>query len=182
MLPTINIHYSSYLDEIFKAWIYFDSRYKDWVCPSVDEVKKIAEFFAHVWEERGKGILGGLCKKTGLKFQRNYFSVYVVSGNTRAYSDPIVIKSRFSEEEFLETLTHELIHCLFVDNADSDFVKNADKFPNHVVVFALIELFLKGTIYREIDTQNFPENKKYADAKEYVKKEGSANIIMRCRL
>ena len=157
--------------------------FKEWVIPPVKTVEEKALLFQKTWEKDGLLILKEISEITGLSFKRNYIPVYVVSGNPRAYSNPIVIKSRLTESEFINELTHELVHCLFVDNKDSQFVRNADVlFDNdHIALFAVIESVLLGTIDEKIDVENFPGNSKYSDAMSYVKKVGHYHIIEECK-
>ncbi len=181
MIPDIHIQYSPYLDEIYKAWIWSDSRYKDWACPPLSEVKNKTSIFSQAWKNIGLEIIKGICLNTGLDFKRNHFSVYVVSGNTRTYSNPIVMKSGFSEREFVEMLTHELIHCLFVDNPRSSFVKKIDDYADHVVLYAVLESVLPGTIGRPVDVEHFPVNARYLEAMNCVRVIGFREILARCR-
>jgi hypothetical protein len=109
MTPTIDIHYSAYLDNIFAAFVRSIPAYSDWQRPDVKSVKAKTMVFQDIWQKRGENIIRSICKTTGLSFKRNYFPVYVVCGNTRAYSNPIAIKSRFSPSEFIECLTPEVI-------------------------------------------------------------------------
>ncbi len=181
MTPIINIHYSAYLDDIYKVWIKADPRYTDWVSPPITEVKEKALLFSEIWKIKGGNILDGICSNSGLIFKRNYIPVYIVSGNTRTFSDPIVIRSGFLDEEFVNMVTHELIHCLFVDNAHSVFVRNVDKYDDHVVLYALMESVLPGTVDRELDTRNFPINSKYSSAMAHVRLKGYKDILLNCQ-
>jgi len=181
MIPIIDIQYSDYLDQIYKAWIWNDPRYKKWVCPSLEYVNSKASLFSHLWNRVGHDILNGICKNTGLSFKRNYFSVYVVSGNSRSFSNPIVVKSRYSPTEFVDVVTHELIHCLFVDNTDSAFVRSIDDFDDHVVLYAVMESVLPGTVHKQLDAKNFPANETYLKAMLYVKENGYKGILSKCR-
>jgi hypothetical protein len=182
-IPRIDIHFSHYLNGIFEAYVKSIPAYKDWVAPPVEAIESKAEIFKKTWQENGQRILTGICESTGLSFRRNYVPVYVVCGNTRTYSDPIVIKSRFTTEEFIENLTHELIHCLFVDNKDSAFVRNADRLPenDHMALFAAMESVLPGIIDKDTDTKSFPENQRYALAKARVKSAGYLEVLAACR-
>ena len=181
MIPKIIIQHSPYLDEIYKAWIHSIPRYKDWVFPIETDVREKARIFAETWDDIGEGILSQVCEHVGLTFKRNHIPIYIVSSNTRTFSNPIVIRSGYSVDEFVELLVHELIHCLFVDNAESSFVKNIDKFDDHVVLYAVLEAVIPGTVVRKTDVLNFPVNEKYYRAKEYVKENGYLGILVKCK-
>ncbi len=181
MTPIIHIHYSEYLDGVFDAYVRSIPAYKDWIRPDVQTVKDKAVTFSKAWDKAGPQILQCMCQNTGLEFKRNYFPVYVVCGNTRAYSNPIVIKSRFTADEFIECLTHELIHCLFVDNKDSAFVRATNGFADHVVLYAVMEYLLPGTVDKVVDMEAFPGNARYIKAMKQVKEAGFRSILEKCR-
>lgn len=181
MKPTIHIHYNEYLDEAFKAQGI--SQYPQWVIPEKKDVKDKALLFEGVWKEKEDYILEKLTEVTGLSFKRNYFPIYIVSGAVRTFSNPIVVKSRLTPKEFIETMVHELIHCLFVDNNEDTNLLNSPKLykNNHTLLFAVLEAVLPGTMEgKNVDLTNFPENARYADAVSEVKKEGYTTIIKNC--
>lgn len=175
--PRIHIFYSSYLDEIFKSWILSNPLYKGWIPPTENYAKDEAIIFEKAWNKVGSTIINGICKSTGLKFKRNYIPVYIVSGNPRSYSNPIVVSSRRSIDEFIDSLTHELIHCLFVDNKDSKFIQKANETlkNDHVALYAVMESVLPGTISASGDKAKV--NMKYEAAKSFVKAKGFKNIL-----
>ena len=145
-IPNIKIQHNPYLDDIFKVWVLSNPKYKDWVCPTASKVKHKIVAYQKIWNEKGEKILSHICKITELSFKRNHFTVHIVSGNPRSYSDPIVISVSRTNDEFFSTVIHELIHCLFVDNKNSSFVKNTDKFEDHVALYAIIESVMPGIV------------------------------------
>lgn len=181
MTPRIHIQYSEYLDGPFKAEAL--SKYPGWKPMPENEVRDKAEHFAKLWGKIGVPIMVHIGMVTGLAFKRNYIPVYVVSGAVRVFSNPIVMKARFNDDEFLDAVLHELIHCLFVDNADSAFVKNADREygNNHVALFAVMEYIRPGTVRKPEDLKNFPENARYLEAKDTVMAEGYIEILEKLR-
>lgn len=115
-LPKITIKYNRFLDPIFIGWIQSQEKYKDWIPPDKEEVLKNIQNYNALWNKYSEQVLLAMTEITGLHFKRNLIPVYIVSGNPRGFSDPIVLKSRYTDIEFINYLTHELIHCLYVDN------------------------------------------------------------------
>ncbi len=115
-MPKILIEYNRFLDPIFIAFIQSQPQWKDWKPAPLEEVLEKVEEYKNEWEKYGPKILNALCEVTSLSFNREVIDVYIVSGNPRQFSNPVVIKSGFSPSEFVDVLTHELIHRLFVLN------------------------------------------------------------------
>ena len=174
-IPNIKIKYNPYLDRIFSEWVASKSEYKAWVRPADAKIKDRTGSFNGIWEEKGAKILAKICEKTGLHFKRNHFTIHIVSANPRSYSDPIVISVSRNADEFFETAIHELIHCLFVDNARSLFVKRSDKLPDHVALYAVMESAMRGTVNKR--TRDPKHNGVYRTAKSIVKQKGYKDII-----
>jgi hypothetical protein len=151
-IPHISIAYNRFLDPIFIAWIRSQDRYTDWKQPSRDSVLRHVKKYNQIWDTHGTKILRSLEKCTGMKFHRTLIPVYVVSGNPRAFSDPLVITSRYDGSDFLDTLTHELIHCLFVDNGISAqavrkvFPHEDETVSAHIPVYAILEHVFKDVL------------------------------------
>jgi hypothetical protein len=116
MFPIINIHWNKYLDPVFIAYIRSYEKYQDWVVPSDEATEAKTKAFVEIWAKDGKKILTAMQHVTGLSFARNRIDISIVKGNPRSHSNPIVIRSGWTPEEFLEVLTHELIHNLVADN------------------------------------------------------------------
>jgi hypothetical protein len=136
--PVISISYNRFLDPIFIGWIKSQPQWKDWEAPPIEDVRASVIRYKKEWERVAPMVLAGICRATGLSFVRNHIDVFVVSGNPRPFSRPIVIKSRYTNEEFLCVLAHELIHCLFSDNRVTEDRK--DPYPEnmHILVHALL--------------------------------------------
>ena len=115
-MPIIRIKYNRFLDPIFKAYIKSNPKWKDWVEPTETEAKERVKKYKEEWAKYENKILDGICKSLGLNFSQNIIDVRIVSGNDRQFSNPVVIKSGFEPDEFIESLSHELIHRLFSNN------------------------------------------------------------------
>lgn len=133
----VNINYNKLLDPIFIT--YSQSKYPTWICPPKETVIRKAEVFKKVWETVGDDIIQHI-EKT-LPFKREIIDVHIVSGNPTPFSNPIVLSSRFSEEEFISILVHELLHCLFKDNATPLPKGYRPTVARHILVYKVMQSF-----------------------------------------
>lgn len=146
-IPKFIIKYNRFLDPIFISYIQSDPKWKNWIVPSREIVLKRAQNYKKEWAKYEEKIIRNLCSITGLKFNRNVIDVYIVSGNPRQFSNPIIIKSGFPPDEFVDVLTHELIHKLFQDNIDifpvkiltEMFPKESQTTKNHIFTHAILK-------------------------------------------
>lgn len=195
-LPKIIIKYGKLLDPVF---IFYcrnnpalkDRGWNDWIPPSYEEVLSRIKNYRQEWEKNEKKILDGICDILSLNFIRNKIDVYIVSGNPRQLSDPLIIKSGFKPDEFVDTLTHELIHKLFEDNTpkipprilEEMFPNETQKTRNHVIVYAVLKhIYLdvlndKMRLERNIKNSKQHDTHDYARAWEIIEKEGYGELI-----
>ena len=151
--------------------------------PPIEEVLNNTEKYKEEWSKYESKILKGMTTCIGLDFKRNYIDVFVVSGNPRPFSRPIVIKSRYPIDEFICVISHELIHCLFADNM---FSKNGrDPYPknSHIVVHPILK-YLYIDVLREpklldVNKEAYANsnNKKYDGAWKKVDELGYMEIL-----
>lgn len=181
--PTINIEYNRFLDPIFVGWICAQPKYKDWKIPSIKIVLQKVQIFKDTWAKVGDTIFRGMNEATGLSFKRNHFDVHVVSGNPREFSFPIVVRSRHTENEFIQSITHELIHCLFKDNRISE--DGNDPYPHnpHILVCAVLKfVYLDALENPQLLEENIrnssgPDNTEYKEAWDFVEQNDYRDII-----
>lgn len=195
-VPRILIKYGKVLDPIFIFYCQNSPDLKargwnDWVPPTQEEVFKRIENYRKEWSKYETKILKGICDVLNLEFKRNVIDVYIVSGNPRQLSAPIVIKSGFSPDEFIDSLTHELIHTLFGDNGervpifiwDEMFPGETNSVKSHVVLHSILKyIYLdilkdEKRLERNIDTSKKHNTNDYLRAWEIVEKEGYLEII-----
>ncbi len=195
-LPRIIIKYSKLLDPIFIFYCKNNPDLKargwnDWIPPTQEEIMRRIKDYKKEWREHEKEILRGMCDILGLEFKRNTIDVYIVSGNPRQLSDPIVIKSGFRPDEFIDSLTHELIHKLFQDNAkkfpisilDEMFPGETSAVKNHVITHSVLKyIYLdilkdKSRLDRDIENSKKHRTNDYIRAWEIVEKEGYMKLI-----
>lgn len=182
MIPKIIIRYNRFLDPIFIEWVKGQEKFKEASIPSQKDVFKRIKNYRDLWDKYGSLILKNMIKITGLTFKRNQIDIHVVSVNPRSFSFPIIIKSRHDDVSFINTITHELIHCLFSDNSekvnkhipwDKEII-GQDIGNDHVIVHAILKYIyldvLKSpkNLKENILLSEFPGNEGYAIAWKIV--------------
>ncbi|MDD5416436.1 MAG: hypothetical protein PHU12_00490 [Candidatus Aenigmarchaeota archaeon] len=194
MIPKIIFRYS---------WIY-NQRCKDGTFGNTKEFgkyptdKQIIIFknkIETIWRKKEKVILKKISNISGLKWREKYIQCYIV-GRVAPLSDPLTICIYTKHPDyFIDVLTHELIHQIFVQNHKN--LKNVWKYffygkykkeshttcvhiPLHAIHTAIYkELFNEICLNRDIRIcQDFKDYKK---SWQIVKKEGYQNIIKEFR-
>lgn len=195
-VPRIIIKYGKVLDPIFIFYCQNSPDLKargwnDWTPPTQEEVFKRIEDYKKEWSKYEAKILKGICDVLNLEFKRNVIDVYIVSGNPRQLSAPIVIKSSFSPDEFVNSLAHELIHALFQDNGsripisifDEMFPEETNSVKSHVVLHSILKYIyldiLKDAkrLDRNIESSRKHNTNDYSRAWEIVEKERYLEVI-----
>ncbi len=135
-------------------------------------------------------VLTGMCSVLDLQFKHNIIDVHVVSGLSRGFSSPLVIKSGYSKADFICTLMHELIHVLAQDNneilPDLDteyYLEETRLVRNHIYTHAVLKYLylevLNDTSLLEANITNSKAHSTpdYTRAWEIVEREGFLNVI-----
>ncbi len=163
--------------------------------PSWEKMMKVIEERKRIWKKHEKKILTAMQKLAGLNFYSNLIDVYTVYGWRLAFSEPLVISMRYEGEDFLDVLTHEIIHVLLTDNVQK---KNGGfwptmEYPNikdkstihHILVHAIHKEIYLNVLKRpdrlERDIKNCQDWPSYKKAWEVVEKDGHMDIIERFR-
>lgn len=181
-LPMIRIKYNRFLDPIFTFYCKNNPELKelgwnDWIPPEREKVLERIKNYNEEWAKYERKILSGICDVSGLNFKRNIIDVHIVSGNSRQFSNPIVIKSGFSTDEFVDVLTHELIHMLFQDNIDIFPTKILDEmFPNeskttknHIITYAVLKYIYLDTLRDSSRLERNILNSKKHSSSDYIR-------------
>lgn len=189
-IPKIIIEYNRFLDPIFISYVQSNPEWKSYPVPQKEEVLGRVENYKKEWVKHEQEILRGLCNITDLEFNRDVIDIYIVSVNPRQFSNPVIIKSGFPPDEFVDTLTHELIHRLLVLNkikkeimVNDKYLSESDTVKNHVIVHALLKyIYLdilkdKKRLEKNILRSKNHGTNEYARAWEIVKQEGYKNLI-----
>ncbi len=188
LLPKIIFKYSWIYDQHWRG-IYKKS--KDY--PSEKEINNNIKKIEKLWRKDEKKILRELSVISGLSWKEKSITCYIV-GKCIPFSDPLTMKvyKEFPLNYFIDVLTHELIHQLFIQNEDIQKLNKAwnyfhrkykkEEFNTiiHIPVHAIhshiiLKYFGEKRLKREIESLNrFPDYKKSWDI---VKEEEYQKII-----
>lgn len=192
-LPTIRIKYGWLLASVTAEALHASHGKNSQLAPHKEFIKT-AEKYEAWWRPHEEAILYGMCHILGLTFRQNVIDVYVSPWFT-PISDPLVVGPAFrSEDALVNTLTHELIHRLLIDNTsfphDHHFSKgwrtvfgeeHEQKVLVHIPVHAVMKMLYLDVINRPdllaLDREITRNNKPYADAWRYVDETGYKVII-----
>lgn len=197
MFPKIIIKYNRLLDPIFVFYSQNAPEWKrlgwdKWVPPDKKELDKRIENYQKAWKLIETKVITALCDVLGLNFRRNIIDVHIVSGNPRQISRPLIIKSGYPIDEFLNILIHELIHVLLSDNEEilprpeelfSSFPDETKLTKNHILVHAMLKYIYLNVLKEperlnnNIVTSRKHSTSEYYRAWEIVEKEGYLEII-----
>ena len=80
-----------------------------------EHMKKVVKAYRKSWENYEARVIKGMCDLYDLEFYQNLIDVYIAPW-FGAFSDPLVIGVKHDPDEFVDTLTHELLHRLLTTN------------------------------------------------------------------
>lgn len=154
-----------------------------------------AKTYQKAWGRYEHKILTGMTGILDMSFRQNIIDVYVAPW-FYAFSDPMVIGVIFKPDEFVDTLTHELIHRLLTDNSaipnklnliprwEKLFGKqHSFKTLTHIPVHAVHKAIYLDTLKeperleRDINKDRKSGNKAYIASWDYVDEHGYEEII-----
>ena len=154
--------------------------------------------YTDAWSPYETTILAGMCEALDLEFTQNTIDVYL-SPFRHSFSDPMVISTRYTDDRFIDVLTHELLHRLLTDNTKTpkewdgilDVWKGlfGEEHEWNVLVHIPVHLMLKY-IFRDIlhEEQRVERDKRlvgkyesYRKAWEYVEAHDYRECISRLR-
>jgi hypothetical protein len=158
--------------------------------PSPKKVLNYLKKVEKLWQKEEKKVLQELSKITQLKWENRTIDCFVV-GRCRPFSYPLTMP--FYEkypDYFVDVLTHELIHNLFIQNEKrtekawryfgEKYKKESIITKNHIVLHAIhshiyLKFYNEKRLKRDINLIGFlPDYKK---AWQIVQKEGYKDII-----
>src|SRR3989344_7134378 len=116
MIPITHIKHNKFLEPMVQAYLKTQPNWKDWAIPSDEEIETNVQRYRKAWREIEGRALTGICDIMKLDFRINIVDIHIVSGLPRAFSKPIVIRSTYPTQEFIDTLIHELIHVVLSEN------------------------------------------------------------------
>lgn len=137
-MPTINIRYGKLIDPFFKGFI--AHKYPGFEFLTDEQVQTQIALYKTAYKERGVALIEQMLLYTGLSFQRNVIDCFIVTATNRDMSAPLIIRARYTANEFLEALLHELAHILITDNGKKLNLKLHENktIENHIPVYAIM--------------------------------------------
>lgn len=191
MIPKIIFRYSPLYDSNYRDSDKIKERLKEkgLTYPSTKEIFNEIEKIKPLWSGIESDALKSISEITGLNWKEKDIVCYVI-GFGRSFSDPLTIKIHETPELFIDTLVHELIHHMQVQNneqskkwysyLDKNYSNETSLTKNHIIVHAVhkkiyLTLFDKKRL--ETDIKDSGLSKDYARSWEIVEKEGYENLI-----
>jgi hypothetical protein len=186
MHPKIIFKYSRVYDQNWQIWK------KSYPFLLNDESMHftIKEYFQKInkeWNQYQEKILTEISSCLNLPWKDEKINCYIIRQGI-AFSDPLTIPVKKNVSEFVDILTHELIHCILTQNHQRivptiEFKKKYDKESKitqiHIIVHAVLKhiyLHVLGEEHLKKDIQRH-KKKEYIRAWEIVESEGYETII-----
>lgn len=192
MIPKIEFRYSSVYDRNYRNLKYIQNylKEKNQKYPSKKEILFYIEKSKKLWEKNSKKILQEISKISGLDWKEKRIICYIV-GVGRPFSDPLTIRTYGKNiKKFIETLTHELIHQIFIQNKNiykkwHEYIlekyKNEKRITKtHILLSAIHWELLKkleGIEAVKKEIKKYENSPDYKRAWKIVEKETSKKII-----
>jgi len=164
--PKIEFRYSWIYDQRYrnssKIKKYFEKIGKTY--PSSIEIQKYIKSVEVLWKKQDKKILKELSSIMKLNWNRENIICYVV-GRGRPFSDPLTMRLYKNKYDFIDTLTHEMIHQLQTQNVGKfqlwkqkvltkKYTKESITTKNHILLHAVHwELFMRIFNKRRLNKQ-----------------------------
>ncbi len=200
MIPKIEFEYSSVYDEHWKKYleIYYKA-YKDPKTkiiidhyPTKEKIMNYIKKIKPLWKKEERKILNKISELTKLEWKEEKIKVYMV-GKCVPYSDPLTMTFYKNNNDFIDVLTHELIHQIQSQNSktyhkwalyvEKRYKKESPLTRRHILLHAVHkELYLK-LLGKSRLNRNLKKSvkKSYKRAWEIVENEGYENIIKKFR-
>jgi hypothetical protein len=187
----------NYPKVIFKySWIYDQIWKEGWLSKGAKDYpssKKVLNYIAKirkVWQREEKRVIQEISKTVGLRWKAKLIDCYVV-GKCSPFSHPLTMPVYEKDNNlFIDVLTHELIHNIFVQNKkkmdkvwkyfNNKYKKESIKTKHHIYLQAIhkhILLNLYGDERLKTEIKRSQKRKDYKRAWDIVHKEGYLNLI-----
>lgn len=161
--------------------------------PTAEAVQTFIGRVTPLWKAEERLIFREISAATGLRWPTGEIACYVV-GRVKAFSDPLTVPVRRDPMTFVDTLTHELIHRLFMSVANQQHLGQAWKYMGrrypsetsltrrHILLYAVhnhvfISLYGKQRLSREIRQVQQEGALEYIRAWEVVRDDGYLAIL-----
>jgi hypothetical protein len=168
----ITFHISKNLNRLNEIEI--AQRYPEWKPPTSEALESKRVEFESVWAEHGAKLMERMENLTGFRFESN-IDCYVVSGACKIHSHPLMVKSRYSTDEFIAKMCHELTHRLGSYNKVKTTHPEESKIvQNHIFTYSILSLVLTD---KQLAFEKNVEIKTYKRAWEIVERDGAEKIL-----
>ena len=159
--------------------------------------KEKTEIYKNAWQPYEQKILLGMSEIFGLTFRQSEIDVYIAPWFA-AFSDPMIIGTKYDPNRFVEVLSHELLHRLITDNTtyhDGDILLKiwkdlfGDQHSKNTLIHIPVHAGLKAIF---LDVLNEPQRLEndislcakwdhYRNAWEYVQENDYKQIIQKLK-
>ncbi len=157
-MTKINIQHGKLLEPIFQFYHkesddpgLVKGGWNSWVPPTEDKIIERIIKFKEIWSKYEENIISIICSSLGLRFNGD-IDVYVVSGLSRSMSNPLIIGSQHSPDNFVVQLAHELVHRILSSNKEQYKINNeflmlrgdSDAVNSHIIVYSMLRKVFEG--------------------------------------
>lgn len=188
-LPEIRIRHSRLMTRSISTSLIKYHRGPDAEVSELEVYLKKADAYRDGWKVKEQAILSGMTNELGLNFYLPVIDA-TLAPMVPTFSTPLTLNYRFTPDEFIDALTHELIHILLSDNIYSisfehlkmeQWPNENDKTRNHILVHAVLAFIDTETLAEparmERDSMSCHDNPPYRRAWEIVKEQGYRPVI-----
>lgn len=197
-IPKLHFKYTYPLD-VDRRQLFSDKNFGPY--PSINEIKNKISEWRNIWENLNVDdkIFKSLINITGVNLSRD-LEMYIFGAGINAMSNPLMMPiigrdgKVFTDDEFIETAIHEVIHRFVGDSENNPGIKNyweaireeyANKSTltqNHIIIYAVLEAALAKLFGKE-KLKNFmhPQHPNYQRAIMIVSEKGAENLIKQFR-
>ncbi len=156
MISKIRFRYSQLYDNNYRGsnLIQESLKKKGLEYPTHEKIRDFIKEVEPKWNKIEEKVLSSISKISGLKWKEKQVWCYVI-GCGRSFSDPLTVKVHETKEDFIDTLVHEMIHQIQIQNEDivnknwgdylyKNYPKETRVTRNHLIVHAIHkEIYLK---------------------------------------
>jgi len=191
MIPKIEFVYSWIYNEKYRTSenIQIMLKKENKKYPSSSKITGYISKVEKIWRKKEKKILAKIAKIIGFKWKEEKIKCYVI-GFGISFSNPLTVRLFSNTNDFIDTLTHEMIHQIQSQNSnkyqkwrryvDKAYKKETEVTKRHIFLHAVhkmvyLDLFDKKRLERNIKKDDIKPD--YKRSWEIVNKEGYENII-----
>jgi hypothetical protein len=190
-IPKIEFRYSNVYDNRYRESPLLQKKLeeKNESYPTSKEITNYIGKVEPLWRRKESAALTEMSKVTSLKWREKEIICYII-GYGRSFSDPLTVRLYKNKNGFIDTLTHELIHQIFIQNprATTNWWKDMSKRYKedsrhtkiHVLVHAVHSHIYLNVFNKRRLTDNIRKDQNasdYARSWQIVQEEGHENII-----